>query len=75
MFPIVQRELRVATRRPVTYWSRVAAALVAIALTVWTLGTLGALLAPEYLGARMFRLLSGVAFVACLFPGVVLTAD
>lgn len=75
LFPIAERELRVAVRKPVTYWSRVAAALVAAALVVWMLATLGTLVAPDLLGARMFRLLAHVAFFCCLLPGVVLTAD
>ncbi len=73
--PIVERELRVATRRPMTYWSRVMAALVAITLTIWMVGTLGRIFTPELVGAKIFRTLSTLAFFFCLFPGVVLTAD
>jgi hypothetical protein len=75
LFPIAERELRVATRKPVTYWSRVAAAVIAAALAVWMLATLGTLVSPDLLGARMFKLLAHVAFFCCLLPGVVLTAD
>ncbi len=75
LLPIVQQELRAATRKPGTYWSRVAAGLVAAAITVWMLGTLGTLVAPDLLGARMFKALANLAFFCCLFPGVVLTAD
>ena len=32
VLPIVERELRVAARRPGTYWGRAAAALVALAI-------------------------------------------
>jgi hypothetical protein len=75
LFPIAERELRVAVRKPVTYWSRVAAALAAAALVVWMLATLGTLVSPDLLGARMFKLLAHVAFFCCLLPGVVLTSD
>jgi ABC-type transport system involved in multi-copper enzyme maturation permease subunit len=75
LFPIAERELRVAARKPITYWSRVIAALAATGLVVWMLATLGTLVAPDLLGARMFKLLAHVAFAASLLPGVVLTAD
>jgi ABC-type transport system involved in multi-copper enzyme maturation permease subunit len=75
LLPIAERELRVATRKSVTYWSRVLAGLIAASLVVWMLGTLGTLVSPDLLGARMFKLLSRVAFFCCLLPGVVLTAD
>ena len=73
--PIVDRELRVATRRRVTYWSRVVAGIVAVALTAWMLQTTGRFVTPELVGQRLFRLVSELAFLCCLFPGVVLTAD
>jgi len=75
LFPIAERELRVAARKPVTYWSRVIAALAAAGLVLWMLGSLGTLVAPDLLGARMFKVLANVAFFACLLPGVVLTGD
>ena len=73
--PIVERELRVATRRRATYWSRVLAAVVGIAITLWMLGTLGTLITPPMMGARLFNMLASLTFFCCLFPGVVLTAD
>ena len=73
--PIVDRELRVATRRRATYWSRVLVALAAMVIAVWMLGSLGILVAPDILGARLFKALTSFAFFLCLFPGVVLTAD
>src|SRR6185295_7206006 len=73
--PIVERELRVATRRRATYWSRVVAAIIGIAVTVWMIGTLGTLVTPAMMGARLFNTLASLAFFCCLFPGVVLTAD
>ena len=58
LFPIAERELRVAARKPITYWSRVIAALAAAGLVLWMLGSLGTLVAPDLLGARMFKVLS-----------------
>ncbi|MCI0747934.1 MAG: ABC transporter permease, partial [Verrucomicrobia subdivision 3 bacterium] len=75
LFPIAERELRVATRKAVTYWSRVIAAVLAAGLVLWMLATLGTLVSPDLLGARMFAVLAHVAFFCSLFPGVVLTAD
>lgn len=73
--PIVERELRVAAKKAVTYWTRVLAAAVASAVTVWLLATLGTVVAPDLLGPRMFRTLASLAFLGSLFSGVVLTAD
>jgi ABC-type Na+ efflux pump permease subunit len=73
--PIVVRELRVATRRRVTYWSRVAAAVVAVALVFWIIFTVTRFVLPEEIGGRLFKALSHLAFFLCLWPGVVLTAD
>src|SRR5882762_5735957 len=73
--PIVARELRVATRRRATYWSRVIAGLGAVGLTIWMVEALGTRVPPEQLGLQLFRAISELAFFFCLFPGVVLTAD
>lgn len=75
VLPIVDRELRVAARRPATQWLRAAAAL---ALTlVW----LGLMLAHQpggqqaQLGHNLIRALSLLAFGCALVAGVFLTAD
>jgi hypothetical protein len=75
LLPIVERELRVAARKPVTYWARAAAGLVAGALTLWTLQALGDTVGPAQIGARVFGMLSRFGFLACLLMGVLLTAD
>src|SRR5436190_13760135 len=72
--PIVQRELRAATRKRATYWNRSIAVLVATAIAVWMLLNYRAL-GPARLGATLFSALSNLAFLCCLFPGVFLTAD
>ncbi len=70
--PIIQRELRVVARKPGTYWLRFGAAMGAFAL--WAIlagrGSGGA-----SLGAATFYDLSLAGEVACLFCGVLLTAD
>lgn len=75
LLPIVDRELRVAARRPATQWLRAAAAL---ALTlVW----FGLMLANQQggqqaqLGHNLIRALSLLAFGCALVAGVFLTAD
>ena len=72
--PIVQRELRVATRRRATYWNRSVAVLLASAMAAWVLVSYSSS-GPAQLGATLFSGLSQLAFLACLFPGVFLTAD
>ena len=72
--PMVQRELRVAARRRATYWNRCLAVLVATAITFWMV--LGySSLGPGRLGVTLFAVLSKLAYLGCLFPGVFLTAD
>src|SRR5213076_1085705 len=76
VLPIVGRELRVAARRPGTYWLRVTAAFVAIALFGWVLLNLLRDQVPSAAHGRyLFRALFGFAFVYCLFIGARLTAD
>src|SRR5262249_31211525 len=72
--PIVERELRVATRRRATYWNRSVAALLATVIAFWMLMGYSSL-GPALLGATLFSVLSKLAFLGCLFPGVFLTAD
>lgn len=75
IFPIVERELRTATRRRRTHWSRVIVALFACGTAAWLLLQFGARLPPALIGATLFRVLSQLAFYSCLLPGVLLTAD
>lgn len=77
MLPVVERELRVASRRPLTYWGRVVAGLVAMGLFGWVM------LMEEYgrfffgaaVGPQVFSTLFGVATFLALFSGTALTAD
>ncbi len=76
LLPIVERELRVAARRPGTYWLRVTAAFAAIAVFGWALLTLLRDAVPSAAHGRyLFRALFGIAFAYCLFIGARLTAD
>src|SRR6266496_5591895 len=73
-FPIVERELRVASRRRGTYWSRAVAALSAILIFLGTLWFDG-LAAPKDLGKHAFDVLSGLFLLNSLAAGIRYTAD
>lgn len=72
--PIVDRELRVASRRHSTYWVRLALALSAIALGVLLFfartGT-----APQRLSKEIFAGLGGLGLLFCMLSGRRSTAD
>ena len=75
LLPIVERELRVASRRRATYRMRVTAALVAIVMFAWMmLAFLQAVPSAQH-GLYLFRTLFSFAFAYCLFIGARLTAD
>src|SRR5438128_11632909 len=72
--PIVERELRAASRRRGTYWNRALAALSAILVfagTVWFEGRV----APKELGKDVFYVLSGLFLLSSLAAGIRYTAD
>src|SRR6266436_6391326 len=74
LLPIVERELRVASRRPTTYWLRFL-----LALGVWALWfllmTFGPSAVPVNRGQMVFMSLGALTFAFCLLAGVILTAD
>ena len=72
--PIVERELRVGSRRRGTYWIRLGAALAAIALGSWIMILLFAR-STQSLGSTLFYALSILAYLYCLVVGLVTTAD
>jgi ABC-type transport system involved in multi-copper enzyme maturation permease subunit len=74
IFPIVEREMLAATRKPRTHWSRVIVAAVACATVSWILLT-GVDLSPQRVGPMLFNVLAQLGFYTCLLPGVLLTAD
>ena len=71
--PVVERELRVAARRPNIYWGRTVAALVGVALGAYAY-VLSRRFARLQLGEILFVALTWVAFVSCVFSGVRHTA-
>jgi hypothetical protein len=75
IFPIVEREMRTATRKRRTHWSRVIVAAAACATTAWLLLQTGLNLPPQRVGVTLFTALAQLGFYACLLPGVLLTAD
>src|SRR5437762_8843655 len=72
--PIVERELRAASRRRGTYWNRALAALSAILVFAGTLWFEGRV-APKELGKDVFQVLSGLFLFSSLVAGIRYTAD
>ena len=73
--PVVERELRVASRRRATYWTRFAGALVAIGLYVWIWIVVGDTGTGSSLPIALFYSLSIVGFLYSLLAGVNVTSD
>jgi ABC-type transport system involved in multi-copper enzyme maturation permease subunit len=73
--PIVERELRIAVRKPGTYVVRVLGTLVAFFIAWWLVATMSRFAVPNAIGNRLFHLLTHVAFFVSLFAGVLLTSD
>jgi ABC-type transport system involved in multi-copper enzyme maturation permease subunit len=72
--PIVDRELRTASRRRATFRVRWWAALLAFGLTFFSIVVMAAS-RPGSAGSSVFSLLTGYAFGLSLLAGVFLTAD
>lgn len=72
--PIVERELRVASRRRSTYLGRLTGALVAIAMGGWVMLAAGRG-SPGRLGGVLFVALSAMLFLYSLAAGGRITAD
>jgi len=72
--PIVARELRVASRRRTTYWSRSVTALLGIIIGVVIFLQSGNE-PPLQLGQTLFVVISVLAFLYCLVAGIRSTAD
>jgi hypothetical protein len=76
VLPVVDRELRVAARRPATYRTRLWAALAAMGVVAakrFAEAWLGASAASQ--GRSLFFGLASLAFVYCLFIGARVTSD
>jgi ABC-type transport system involved in multi-copper enzyme maturation permease subunit len=71
--PVVERELRVASRRPVTYWGRLLATAGGAAIVAWILIVFSNSGAPS--GAFLFRGLAILLFVYAAIGGLMVTSD
>ena len=74
VLPVVERELRVASRRGSTYWGRASAALTAVVVSSWFL-LLQQGMHFGQLGKALFTTLSLLSFVFAAFAGVTYSAD
>ncbi len=72
--PIVDRELRIASRRGSTYWVRSGAALTLIVIGTWFFLMMQSQ-SPEETSVYLFQILTGIAVFHCLVRGVWSTAD
>jgi hypothetical protein len=75
LLPIVERELRAASRGRNAFLARVLAAGAAIAFGAWNLVFPPPFLAPGMVSVKLFDQLSFLAFLFCLLAGPLLTAD
>lgn len=74
--PIVERELRVAARRPATYRARFWMVVAAVTVCVWQLlNVASGTVPPRMEGPQLFHTLSVLAFVYSLLVGAQITAD
>jgi ABC-type transport system involved in cytochrome c biogenesis permease component len=71
LFPIVERELRVAARKKSTYYYRLVAAFIAVVVGTIIVETMPL----DEGGARLFRILSWLAIIYALLAGTQATAD
>src|SRR5205823_9458842 len=74
ILPIVERELRVGSRRPATYWLRFFVAL-GVFFLWFLLMTFGPSAVPVSRGQMVFMSLATLTFAFCILSGVLLTAD
>jgi hypothetical protein len=70
--PVVERELRVAARKRSTFWSRIAAALVALIIAT---GFFVLQFGARSLGAALFAVLTWLSLFAALSAGLFFTSD
>jgi ABC-type transport system involved in multi-copper enzyme maturation permease subunit len=72
--PIVARELRIAARRPGTYWVRSGAALAILVIGAWSF-VMNQRQATQVIAMGLFSILTGSAVLYCLLSGVWFTSD
>lgn len=75
--PVLERELRVASRRSGTYWGRVASGALGMSVLGWLMWTdeFGRLFTGLAIGRRVFSTLFGIATFMALFAGTTMTSD
>ena len=73
--PIVERELRVASRRSGTYWSRAQVAMAGLVPTFFLLAGPTGFMTPAQRGSEIFQLLAYLAFFFVIISAVRFTAD
>jgi ABC-type transport system involved in multi-copper enzyme maturation permease subunit len=73
--PVVERELRVASRNPRLYWGRFTAAFIAVILVAWFWQTFGGVGNSASRSKQIFGTLGTFAFIYVLILGVLVTAD
>jgi len=73
ILPVVERELRVASRRRGTYWGRFVAAIIGAALAAWVLLAVDD--TNEKIGAELFIVVSTVVFLYAAIAGTLVTCD
>jgi len=73
--PIVERELRIRSRRRSTYRFRQGGALIAIVVVGFALVGSGGFVGPGASGGTLFAILAWMVFIACLLEGARNTAD
>ncbi len=76
LLPIVDRELRAASRRPSTYWARSVAAAVALAIGVWWYWiNASGYRSLNALGGQLFWMLAGFTMGYAVFAGIAFSSD
>ncbi|HAB15227.1 MAG TPA: ABC transporter permease [Verrucomicrobiota bacterium] len=74
VLPVVARELRVAARRPWTYWGRLVAGGIAVTMSAWML-LAGRRVGFENNGTPLFFMIAVMAFGFTLLGGLLYSAD
>ena len=75
MLPVLSRELRVAARRPNTYWARFLFALAALIVFEWLWLTQSYITAATQQGQVLFYSLASLAYWFALLSGIANAAD
>jgi ABC-type transport system involved in cytochrome c biogenesis permease component len=74
LLPVIERELRVASRRPQTYRNRLLAGAIVMAVVLWTLRQNRYLLQAD-IGSQIFEAATNITLLVALFAGLFHTAD